>query len=178
MALRSSKEFGKAEIGCLGSIILIIIVLIFIGKMTGFFERSEEKKRIEQQKLVAQLEEKRGISFLNNIEQHYQTLLTAYNNNNFKQASNQLTLFRKYGKLDYKNVADINREVISTLERKVKKLPASMARENLEIYKQLLALDPQNQRYKQKVAHYTKKVKNIAEAKAKKETRQQSGKRE
>ncbi len=60
MALGSCKESGKAKIGCLGSIIVTIIILIFIGKIADFFEkRSEEKKRIEQQKITAQLEEKR-----------------------------------------------------------------------------------------------------------------------
>ena len=114
------------------------------------------------------MEEKKRTSFLNNIEKHYQNLVTFHKSSDFKQASNELRLFRKYGKLDYKNVADISRQIISALEQKVKKLPASMAQKNLEIYKQLLALDPMNPRYKQKVAHYTQLTKKIAEAKARK----------
>jgi formylglycine-generating enzyme required for sulfatase activity len=47
---------------------------------------------------------------------------------------------------------------IDALLKKVRKLPASQYRENLEGYQQLLRLDPDNQRFKNKVVHYKKKL--------------------
>ena len=160
----------KINLGCIGSIIIIIVALILMGKIVNFFEEgSKDKKRLERQRIAAQWEKEKQVSFLNNIEQHYQMLLTAYKNDNLKQASNKLGLFKRYKELNYKDVATINKKVrIATLEHKVRKIPAARAKEDLKIYKQLLALDPQNPRYEKKVAHYTQKAKEIAEAEARK----------
>jgi hypothetical protein len=43
---------------------------------------------------------------------------------------------------------------IAELERQVKPLPVSATRENLRIYQELLSLDPDNGRYRRKVAFY------------------------
>jgi hypothetical protein len=47
---------------------------------------------------------------------------------------------------------------IEALSKKVRKLPSSKYKENLEGYEELLRLDPGNQRFKNKVAHYQKKL--------------------
>lgn len=180
MALRKCKDCGNTvspksdkcpfcgapiknrieKIGFWGTIFIIAIVVIIISYLTTFFEnRAKKKERIDQQRVTAQQRERERASFLNSIEKHYQGLLTAYKNTDLKQASNELRLFRRYNKLDYKNVAGINKEIrIVGLERKVRKIPVSEAGDNLRIYRQLLKLDPYNAKYKMKIAFYKAKV--------------------
>jgi hypothetical protein len=54
-------------------------------------------------------------------------------------------------------VTEKNQE-INRLEEIVRKIPASKAGENLHIYTQLVALDPDNVKYKEKVAFYKNKL--------------------
>jgi hypothetical protein len=64
---------------------------------------------------------------------------------------------------DSKPVLNVGAELIShqkeskikELEAKVKPIPAYKVDENLELYKKLMELDPTNQKYKNKVAHYS-----------------------
>lgn len=76
----------------------------------------------------------------------------------FDNALGKVSLFHKFGRGDYK---DVNKyyKTISTqsLSEKVKKLPASDIDGNLKVYKELLALNPNEQTYKDKVNHYQKK---------------------
>jgi len=160
MALKILKESGRKKIGCLGAIIIIVLLMMIGVKVIDFFEkRSEDKKRVEHQKLAAQVEEKKRTEFISNLEQHYQKLLSFQNEKNFSQATKELQLFRKYQEHEYKDVPDIEKRIrIATLENEVKAIPASKAAENLRIYKNLLSLDPENSRYKNKVALYQAKV--------------------
>lgn len=50
------------------------------------------------------------------------------------------------------------KELITKLESKVMKIPVSKYKENLDIYKELYELDPENERYKRKVAFYEDKL--------------------
>jgi len=47
-------------------------------------------------------------------------------------------------------------KIIRQLEQEVKEIPISDIDKNLEIYRKLAALDPQNLEYKEKIASYTK----------------------
>ena len=59
-----------------------------------------------------------------------------------------------------KSDSDIKkRELISKLEAKVKKIPVSKYKENLDIYKQLYELDPENKRYRDKIGFYEVRLK-------------------
>jgi formylglycine-generating enzyme required for sulfatase activity len=51
-----------------------------------------------------------------------------------------------------------NQAKINALLKKVRKIPASKVQENLEGYEQLLRLDPDNQHFKNKIAHYRKEL--------------------
>ena len=94
--------------------------------------------------------------FVDTIEEHYWKLVSLLVEGKTREALQILELFKKYEKLDYKDVKEIYKEVrIDELERKVKPIPASQALANLEIYEQLLNLDPDNTRYKKKVAYYS-----------------------
>jgi tetratricopeptide (TPR) repeat protein len=165
----------KTRIGCIGSIIIIIFVLILIGKVSNFFEeRSKEQERLEKARIEAQLEkerkEKERIAsekekknqkkFLEAIEGHYQKVFKLYKAKKYEEAAKELDPFINYGKLDYKDVETIYKEVrIDELEKKVRKIPVSKVSENLKIYKDLLDLDPTNPRYKKKVVYYNTKYK-------------------
>jgi hypothetical protein len=46
-------------------------------------------------------------------------------------------------------------QTIKNLEEKVHKIPVSNTKDNLKIYRELAKLDPQNERYKKKIAFYT-----------------------
>jgi hypothetical protein len=52
----------------------------------------------------------------------------------------------------------VRQQKIAALEKKVKPIPAHKAALNLELYRQLLALDPGNARYQKKVAFYEERL--------------------
>ncbi|MCK4528639.1 hypothetical protein KAW18_14815 [candidate division WOR-3 bacterium] len=149
----------KRNIGCISGIIILIVIGVTVSSVSDFFsERSEEKERAEKQKITVELAQKQGDEFLKNIDQHYHNLITGYNEN-IQRALNELKLFDKYAKLDYKDVAEYKRKIgINQLEIKAQSIPSSNASKNLNIYKQLLSLDPANPKYKQKIVFYTDKL--------------------
>jgi len=169
----------KTEVGCFASIVIIIIVLIFIGKISNFFdERSKEEKRQgkakiedvfekdrkEKKRIAAAQKEKQQEKFLETIEDHYQKVAILYKAKNYEGAAKELDPFISHGKLDYKDVEHIyNKVQINEIEKKVRKLPASKISENLKLYKKLSGLDPTNPRYKQKVVYYNAKYKKKKE---------------
>ena len=71
----------------------------------------------------------------------------------------EVNKFVIFGKDDYKDIKQFYKKInkIGKLEQNVKKLPASKVLENLNGYEALLKLDPTNQLYKKKVAHYQAK---------------------
>jgi Tfp pilus assembly protein PilE len=136
----------------------------------GTVQEADEvaQKQAEAQRLNEKGEKERR-EFLENIETHYQELTTHYKRKDFDQAGKVLDLFATHNKLDYEDVKGISREVsIWRLEEKVRPIPASHVAENLRLYRQLLDLDPDNQRYKQKVAHYTAKNEELKREEQKK----------
>lgn len=174
----------KIRIGCVGSAIIIVFVLMLVVKVSEFFEeKSKERERIETVKYRTKLEnekkEKERIAlekkkkaqqkFIDEIEDHYQKVFTLYNAKKYEEAKKELDPFINYGKLDYKEVKTIYNAIkIDELEKKVRKIPVSKLSENLNIYKELMELDPTNSRYKKKVAFYNAKY----EEKRRKEERQ------
>lgn len=56
------------------------------------------------------------------------------------------------------NREKLRKEIIKDLEAKVKPIPAYNINGNLKIYKKLLKLDPNNIKYKEKVAYYSSKL--------------------
>lgn len=148
----------KKGIGC-GSIILIIIALIFIGSFAGNNSTDKEATRLtksEQQKQNQYVEEK--TAFDEAIGQHYSELIQLMDEKQFDAALDKISLFSKYGNYAYKDIGTIYKKAkTQVLDKKVKKLPASDIEGNLDIYRELLRYNPDNQRYKNKVEHYQKK---------------------
>ena len=163
----------KEKVGFLGFVLIIIIFLVFMGKISDFFEKGPQIKDSAEKQNTAPVLDKRLINdrifvpetkkpkdkFLETIETHYLELMALHNEKKHDEASRELDLFQKYNKLDYKDVEDIKKNIeIAELEKKAKSIPVSRVLDNLNIYKQLLALEPNNAKYKKKVASYKAKL--------------------
>ena len=161
------------KVGFLGFVFIIIILLVFMGKIPDFFEKESQIKDSAEKQNTDPVLDKRLINdrtsvpetkkpkdkFLETIETHYLELVALHNEKKHDEASRELGLFQKYNKLDYKNVGDIKKNIeIVELEKKAKSIPVSRALDNLNIYKQLLALETDNPKYKKKVASYKAKL--------------------
>lgn len=75
-----------------------------------------------------------------------------------EQARAQKRKKARLAELERKKIEDQRRQKIAELEKKVKPVPASNAELNLKLYKQLLELDPFNDRYQKRVALYEKRL--------------------
>ena len=163
----------KEKVGFLGFVFIIIILLVFMGKTSDFFEKVPQiKDSVEKQNTAPVLNErlindrtsvpetkKPKEKFLETIETHYMELVVLHSEKKHDEASRELDLFQKNNKLDHKNVEDIKKNIeITELEKKAKSIPVSRVMDNLNIYKQLLALEPNNVKYKKKVAFYKTKL--------------------
>lgn len=105
-------------------------------------------------------EKKKAVEFSQNIGKHYNDIVSSYEKNNAIQASKILELFKKYNKLNYKDVADYKIRVeIKILEAEVLKLPVFQFNKKLYIFKKLSSLDPSNTEYKEKIIFYQNKIK-------------------
>ena len=97
--------------------------------------------------------------FVNNIEQHYSNLVRYYSEKKYDEAYNLIMEFDIHNQLNYKNVSKKYKNlIINYFYKKVKPIPAYKVKENLDLYRKLLDLDPNNIVYKKKVAHYFSKL--------------------
>lgn len=165
----------KSRFGVFGTVVCIIVALIMFNNISDYFKmKSEEKEKQAQAKIATQIKkEQKEIELLaiqkemqeksefeSTIEIHYQKLLTAYKEENKEDITNILNLFTKFGRTNYKDVAQYKKKIsIKNLEEKAKSLPSSETIENLSVYRQLLELDPSNNAYKKKVALYDSEMK-------------------
>ena len=163
----------KEKVGFLGFVLIIIILLVFMGKTSDLFEKgsrikdSAEKqntapvsyKRLNDDRISIPETKKPKEKFLETTETQHMELMALNNEKKHGEASRELDPFQKYNKLDYKNVEDIKKNIeIAELEKKAKSIPVSRVLDNLNIYKQLLALEPDNPKYRKKVASYRAKL--------------------
>jgi hypothetical protein len=140
--------------------IIITVAFIFVFVSYFFIKNSKDKDQLTAEDIIDQKENQVPSDFLASIEQHYTRLVDHYNAGNFNLAVKELNLFKKYSRTDYKDVDRIKNELITTLDQKVRVVPASETLTNLTMYQQLLELEPGNSRYKNKVKFYLKKYKN------------------
>ena len=180
MALKKCKECGKEVstkadlcphcgakqkrkgIGCGGALLILIVIGVIGSQISEYSQKAEQRKQSARQEEVRRQEnEKRQNekkAFEESIEIHYAELVKFAKEQQFDNALVKVNLFKKFGKTDYKDVNKYHK-IISTksLSEKVRKLPSSDIDGNLKIYKELLALNPAEQTYKDKVNHYQKK---------------------
>ena len=163
----------KEKVGFLGFVFIIIIFLVFMGKIPDLFEKGPQIKDSAEKQNTAPVLDKRLINdrtsvpetkkpkdkSLDAIETHYKEPMVLHNEKKPDEASKELDLFQKYNKQDNKSVEDIKKNIeIAELEKKAKSIPVSRVLDNLTIYKQLLALEPNSAKYKKKVASYQAKL--------------------
>ncbi len=179
MALKKCKECGqevstkadrcpncgakqkRKSIGC-GGALLILIVLGFIGsQFADFSHKAEEKKRAAQQAEIVKKKQEAfnnaRIDFGQNINKHYEELKSLFHDKKYQEVLSKIAAFKKYKKFDYKDVKSIsNTSNTKLLESKARNIPSSDIEGNLKAYKQLLALNPSNTKYKAKKDYYQK----------------------
>jgi hypothetical protein len=147
---------GKG-IGRFSGLLIAILVLVMLG-VIGFMvpQISKRKSTQEARQSVSRKEQRKD--FFANIDNHYEKTLSFYKQKKFEQAAKEAKLFKKYSKLDYKDMESLyKRTMIASLEEKVRPIPSSRVSENLRLYQQLLELAPDNTRYQKKVAFYKAK---------------------
>jgi len=182
--LTEKPDTAQEKTGCLGFLLIIIVLLVFMGKfLISLEERSRQKEELETQdktvqiwdeqvsatKITVEEQKKPKEVFFDSIEEHYRRLVALYNGHNLEGASRELDLFIKHNKLDYKDVMDIKKKTeVAQLERKVKAIPVSHVSENLRLYGQLMRLDPDNPTYEKKVAFYKARLERKAPKRKKK----------
>lgn len=163
----------KEKVGMLGFVVVIIILFASMGEISDFFEKGSPLEDNRGKESAAPVIDKSFINdktsvperktpedeFLETIEMHHMDLVGLQNENKCEEASRKPELFQKDNNLEYQNVGDIEKKnEIAALEKKAKSIPVSRISDNLYIYKQLLALEPNNPKYKNKVAFYKGKV--------------------
>ena len=159
------------EVRILGIIIAISAILWIVGSINEKHEQ-KVKKQIEYQKHIAQIKKQAQLNFIKNIEIHYAKLVKLANEKQIDEALARIALFRKYGKQKYKDVEKYNKIIRKqSLTQKVEKLPASDIQENLKIYRELFALEPNNSTYQKKVNYYQRKWKKYLKQKQENEYR-------
>ena len=149
--------------GCATAIVIVIaliVVMIGISSIINSCEgRQAEKARIQNEKMLAEKEAKKTDEFIKNIEAKYQNLLSLFQNKNIDEANKELTLFRKYKQLDYKDVKNIDKTVsIFLLEKNILPKKPENYNANSLTYKRLVDLDPDNNQYKKELEFYKAKV--------------------
>lgn len=170
------KKQQRKPIGC-GAGILILFLIGFVGSQISqcnseYRERQQAKEQAEAQQEKREKFDQQRSAFELQVDTHYSNLVETYNNGNFKEALKIANNFKKYKKYDYKDVKEIAIESEKKmLLEKVKLLPASKVKENLDAYKQLSNLSPTVQRYKDKVTFYQKKWSRLQKEKLDREFR-------
>jgi hypothetical protein len=89
------------------------------------------------------------------LEGHYSRLLAFLDEGQFDRAADTLSIMKDQNGLNYKDTPLLEkRVVIHGLEEEAKRIPAGRIAENLAAYRRLLAMDPGNRLYEQKIALY------------------------
>jgi len=181
-SLERNANSVKEKVGFLGFVLIIMTLLVFMGKTSNFFEKgpqidnSEEKpntapaldKRLMNDSPSVSNKTKPNEQLFETIEMNDVELVALVDEKKSDEASRELAPDQKTNKLDFKNAEDIKKNSeIAELEKKAKSIPVSRVLENLNIYKQLLALEPKNLKYKKKVDFYKAKLEVNKEKKEK-----------
>ena len=199
MALKKCKECGnqvstkadkcpncgapikkRAKVGCVGSIIIIIFVVILIGQISNFFqERSEQKEKQEKDKIAEQKAKavvgrqaairKKNIAFFNaNKSAIISELTDYYEKGNYQQVVAKAKKYLVSGDPDLNKIYGPAKSKVHEINRKkkeekilahLKKISATEFEKNKNLYHELLSLYPSNVKYKKKFNYYSSKLK-------------------
>ncbi len=89
------------------------------------------------------------------LEEHYSRLLAFLDEGQFERAADTLSIMKDLNGLNYRDTPLLaKRMVIHGLEEAAKRIPARRTADNIAAYRNLLAMDPGNRVYQQKIALY------------------------
>lgn len=140
----------RKNIGWLSAIIIIVVFAWLIGYLTESYETYNEAA---QQKKTNQ---KNLAYFSQNRESILSSIKKQIDQGQYKSALIQINTYKISGDPELTKYFNIAREKL--LLNELKALPAAMTKENLDRYQELLRIDPNNEKYKNKVAYYQKKI--------------------
>lgn len=172
--LKYKMNSGQDKAAFIGFMVVIIMVLVVLaGRIPDFGdERLQQEGQPEEEEIFAQMpenhlenkmaaaqqEEKQNSDFTDKIELNYLELEKVHPGKETDIDSRKIEASDSHSMVTIKNTEVNTKKLeIAKLERKVKSLPVSRVSDNLKIYKQLLTLDPENLRYRKKVAYYEMK---------------------
>lgn len=172
------KKKGK-NIGCFGTIFLIVIAIIVITQLNSYKDKRAQIKAVAKQQeitaqkaLVAQekkaAEDEKHIQFFNANKQDILTDIQAlYDSGKYLDAEKKAKPYLVANNTELNNIyqnskafadgirtENTTKEILSSL----KNIPAAKAKINLDLYTELVSLNPDVQKYKDKVEHYTVKL--------------------
>ena len=172
----------KEKVGFLGFVLIIITLLVFMGKISNFFEKGPQIENSAEKRNTPRALDKRPMNDRSSIfektkpnEQPFETieifdlgLMALDNEKKRDEASRETAVVQKTNKLGIKKAEEVEENSeIAELEKNAKSIPVSRVLDNLNIYKQLLALEPDNPKYKKKVDFYKAKLEENKEKKEK-----------
>jgi hypothetical protein len=92
------------------------------------------------------------------LDAHYSKLVTLVEEGRFELAAETLSIMKVLKGLDYKDTPLLAKKVvIHGLEEEAERIPARRTADNIAAYQRLLAMDPGNRVYAEKIAHYEAK---------------------
>ncbi|MBL7148563.1 MAG: zinc ribbon domain-containing protein [Candidatus Cloacimonetes bacterium] len=147
----------KKTNGCLIVLIIFISISLLIGVIDNL-PKSSSKSKIQVSRK----------QFDKNIEIYYDNINTALQNKNYEYALTELKLFKHFNMIDYKNIKEL---YVNTLKLKVSKIPYSNFQANINIYKELVFFEPENNRFKKKLDYYQNQLNILNKKKQKEENR-------
>lgn len=152
----------KKGIGCIGGLLLLIIGLMVVVGISESIEENRKKSaavkraaqlqaaKIKSQQLRAKLFKEKRYTILAEIR-------TLIDKGEHQQAFSKAATYIQFGDPELKKLHSQANEQI--LLAKVKKIWSGDSKRNMEIYAQLKAINPKNEKYKKKYEHYAAKLK-------------------
>ena len=199
MALKKCKECGnqvsikadkcpncgapikkRTKVGCLGSIILIIFVLIIIGQLSNFFEERSKQKDIREKAIIAEqkvkaVAERQASLRKNNLkffDENKSTIIAEltdyYEKGNYQEVVAKAKKYLISNDPDLKEIYGKAKSITDQIKRKkrqqeiltqLKRIPVAEFEKNKNLYRELLLLYPNNVKYKEKYEYYSSKLK-------------------
>lgn len=150
------------------SLLVVLLALFFIIVLLSTISNNNETETYDN---VDNADERKKViaKYLNNEKKKLKTEFidiksTVIDNiNKFvknKQDIEAVKLIEKYASSEDRDILELQKTVATDYYLKtLKKLPSSKLKENLELYKKLLSIYPNNDKYKKKVAFYDEKLK-------------------
>lgn len=140
--------------------IIYLIIIYFIWTLFSYMKGTssvEEKKNVEYHSKYDRIEQTRK-NFEKNENQILKEIEELIKNKNYDEALKKL---KKYKNVDIPNSKIEKLFIIAKVSKikiELKKLPVSKYRENLKLYRELLALEPNNKIYIEKIKFYNNKL--------------------